>query len=39
MIFAIKAEVPDPRAETFAFDAMKIIYGGKQIAESHRHLG
>jgi hypothetical protein len=33
MIFAIKAEVSDPRAETFAFDAQKTMYGGKHIAK------
>lgn len=33
MIFAIKAEVSDQRAETFAFSAQKTMYGGKQIAE------
>ena len=33
MIFAIKAEVSDPRAETFAFSAQKTMYGGKRIAE------
>jgi len=33
MIFAIKAEVGDPRAETFAFSAQKTMYSGKQIAE------
>ena len=33
MAFAIKAEVGDPRAETFAFTAQKTMYGGKQIAE------
>jgi len=32
MVFAIKAEVSDPRAETFAFRAQKTMYGGKQIA-------
>ena len=32
-MFAIKAEVSDPRAETFAFSAQKTMYGGKQIAE------
>jgi len=31
-MFAIKAEVSDPRAETFAFSAQKTMYGGKQIA-------
>jgi hypothetical protein len=33
MAFAIKAEVCDPRAKTFAFAAQKTMYGGKQIAE------
>ena len=33
MIFAIKAQVSDPRAETFAFNAQKTMYGGKQIAK------
>src|SRR5205807_10065155 len=33
MIFAIKAEVSDPSAETFRFSAQKTMYGGKQIAE------
>jgi hypothetical protein len=33
MIFAIKAEVSDPLAETFAFSAQKTMYGGKHIAE------
>ena len=33
MMFAIKAEVSDPGAETFAFSAQKTMYGGKQIAE------
>ena len=32
MIFAIKAEVSDPRAKTFAFGAQKSMYGGKRIA-------
>src|SRR6266403_1592550 len=32
MIFAIKAEVSDPSAETFAFSAQKTMYGGKHIA-------
>jgi hypothetical protein len=31
--FAIKAEVDDPRAETFAFSAQKTMYGGKHIAK------
>jgi hypothetical protein len=30
--FAIKAEICDPRAETFAFSAQKTMYGGKHIA-------
>jgi hypothetical protein len=33
MAFAIKAEVSDPRAKTFAFTAQKTMYGGKHIAE------
>ena len=33
MAFAIKAEVVDPRATTFAFPAHKTMYGGKRIAE------
>jgi hypothetical protein len=33
MAFAIKAEVRDPRAATFAFTAQKTMYGGKLIAE------
>ena len=32
-MFAIKAEVVDPRAETFAFSAQKTMYGGKHIAK------
>ena len=32
-VFAIKAEVVDPRAKTFAFTAHKTMYGGKLIAE------
>ena len=31
-MFAIKAEVTDPRAETFAFSEQKTMYGGKRIA-------
>ena len=31
--FAIKAEVFDPWAKTFAFTAQKTMYGGKRIAE------
>jgi hypothetical protein len=33
MAFAIKAEVRDPRAKTYAFTAQKTMYGGKLIAE------
>jgi hypothetical protein len=33
MMFAIKAEVSDSRAETFAFSAQKTMYGGKHIAK------
>jgi hypothetical protein len=33
MAFAIKAEVSDPRAKTFAFTEQKTMYGGKHIAE------
>jgi hypothetical protein len=33
MTFAIKAEVNDPLAKTFAFDAQKTMYGGKHIAK------
>ena len=32
-MFAIKAEVSDPRTETFAFSAQKTMYGGKRIAK------
>ena len=32
-MFAIKAEVVDPRAGTLAFSAQKTMYGGKHIAE------
>jgi hypothetical protein len=32
-MFAIKAGVSDPRAETFAFIAQKTMYGGKHIAK------
>jgi hypothetical protein len=34
LVFAIKAEVCDPRAKTFAFTGQKTMYGGKHIAES-----
>jgi hypothetical protein len=33
MMFAIKAEVRDPRAKTFAFRAQKTMYGGRRIAK------
>ncbi|MGE5208137.1 MAG: hypothetical protein ACM3KL_02275 [Alphaproteobacteria bacterium] len=33
MMFAIKAEVNNPRAATFAFDAQKTMYAGKRISE------
>ena len=33
MMFAIKAEVSDPRAEAFAFSERKTMYGGKHIAK------
>ena len=33
MMYAIKAEVGDLAAETFAFSVQKTMYGGKQIAE------
>ena len=33
MAFAIKVEIRDPQAETFAFTAQKTMYGGKHIAE------
>ena len=33
MTFAIKAEVSDPSAETFAFNAQKTMYDGKYIAK------
>lgn len=32
MIYAIKAEVRDPRARTFIFPRQKTMYGGKRIA-------
>jgi hypothetical protein len=32
MMFAIKAEVSDPMARTFAFRAQKTMYGGKPVA-------
>ena len=36
MMFAIKAEVSDPQAKTFAFTAHKTMYGGKHIAKNDR---
>jgi hypothetical protein len=33
MMFAIKAELSDPRAETFAFSAQKTMYSGKHIGK------
>jgi hypothetical protein len=33
MVYAIKANVVDPRARTFTFTACKTMYGGKRIAE------
>lgn len=32
MVFAIKADVSDPAAETFAFRDQKTMYGGKHIS-------
>ena len=32
-MFAIKAEVNDPRVEAFAFTAQKTMYGGKRIVK------
>jgi hypothetical protein len=32
-MFAIKVEVNDPQAQTFAFTAQKTMYGGKRIAK------
>ncbi|HSD30321.1 MAG TPA: hypothetical protein VLB49_00280 [Gemmatimonadales bacterium] len=32
MAFAVKTEVSDPQAKTFAFAAQKTMYGGKHIA-------
>jgi hypothetical protein len=36
MAYAIKAEVRDPRATSFAFTAQKTMYGGKHITEGDR---
>jgi hypothetical protein len=33
MAFAIKAEICDPQAKTYAFAAQKTMYGGKHIAK------
>ena len=33
MMFAIKAEVSDPRSGAFAFSEQKTMYGGKHIAK------
>ena len=33
MMFAIKAEVSDPQARTFAFSAQKTMYDGKHITK------
>ena len=33
MTFAIKAEIIDPSAKSFAFTVQKTMYGGKQIAK------
>jgi hypothetical protein len=33
MAFAIKVEIVDPNARTFAFTAQKTMYGGKLVAE------
>jgi len=33
MAFAIKTEIPDPRAKSFTFGAQKTMYGGKSIDE------
>jgi hypothetical protein len=32
MVYAIKAEIAEPRAKTFEFTAQKTMYGGKRIA-------
>lgn len=33
MAFAIKVEIADPAAKTFAFPAQKTMYGGKHVAQ------
>ena len=35
-MFAIKTEVSDPQAKTFAFAAQKTMYGGKHIAKGDK---
>ncbi len=32
MAFAVKADIPNSRAKTFAFCAVKTMYGGKHVA-------
>jgi hypothetical protein len=39
MTFAIKAEISDLRAESFAFSAQKTMYGGKRIAKGDTIFG
>jgi hypothetical protein len=34
--FAVKAEVADPRADTFSFGEQKTMYGGKTISDGGR---
>ncbi len=36
MVFAIRAEIGDPRAKAFVFTAQKTMYGGKHIAEGDK---
>ena len=36
MMFAIKTEVSDPQAKTFAFTPQKTMYGGKHIATGNK---
>jgi hypothetical protein len=36
MAFAIKTEIRDPRAKTFAFAAQKTMYGGKHVAKGDK---
>ena len=36
MVFAIKGEVSNPLAKTFAFTEQKTMYGGKHIAKGDR---